>query len=427
MLVEFSVENFRSFRDKVRLSMLATSDDSLPDNVMCADGLDGQRLIRSAVIFGANASGKSNLLMASEFLRNLVLLSHTHQKGQKLNFTPFRLDERSLTRPSRFEIVFIKEGVRYSYGVTMNADRIIDEHLYFYPRGRRSLIFLRKNTNKFTFNRDRVKQNFISDSTLENVLYLSRATQLKYQGTSIAFDWFKDNLRTVTRVDEPPFEHLSTRLVHKNLKMKKAILKALAEADVGIDDVTASIREMSLEDVTKRMPPELRRLFLDTYRPEQGPIEEFRVTTFHKAQTRSGKETKVPFQLGEESEGTRRIFILMGLWLDALENGRVLIVDELDVKLHILLNAFLVRLFHDTTQNRNCAQLIFATHNTNLLDQDLFRRDQIWFTERNPNTGSSDLFSIVEFSPRKDKDLQKGYLAGRYGALPFIQGQKVVS
>jgi len=184
---------------------------------------------------------------------------------------------------------------------------------------------------------------------------------------------------------------------------------------------------MSREDVPKRMPPELRRLFLDTHRPEQGPIEEFRVTTFHKAQTRSGKETKVPFQLGEESEGTRRIFILMGLWLDALENGRVLIVDELDVKLHILLNAFLVRLFHDTTQNRNCAQLIFATHNTNLLDQDLFRRDQIWFTERNPNTGSSDLFSIVEFSPRKDKDLQKGYLAGRYGALPFIQGQKVVS
>jgi AAA15 family ATPase/GTPase len=427
MLVEFSVENYRSFRDKVTLSMLATADDSLPENVTSPAGLEGQRLIRSAVVYGANASGKSNLLMAMEFLRNLVLVSHTHQKGQKLNFTPFKMDQGSISRPSRFEIVFIKEKIRYSYGVSLNADRIVDEHLYFYPKGRRSLIFLRKDTEHYTFNRDKVKQKFISESTLGNVLYLSRATQLKYQGTAAAFDWFKDILRTVLRIDDSPFEHFSIRLVHKNQRMKSAILKALAEADVGIDDITAVVREMSVEDVTRRMPPEMRRLVLDTYRPDLGPIEEFRVTTIHKAHTKGGKETKVPFQLSEESEGTRRLFMLMGLWLDALEHGRVLIIDELDVKLHILLNELLVRLFHDATQNRRDAQLIFATHNTNLLNQDLFRRDQIWFTERNPNTGSSDLFSVVEFSPRKDKDLQKGYLAGRYGALPFIKEHKVLS
>ena len=127
----------------------------------------------------------------------------------------------------------------------------------------------------------------------------------------------------------------------------------------------------------------------------------------------------------EESEGTKRMFSLIGHWIDALRNGKILVIDELDTKLHHLLNVFLINLFHDPTQNKNNAQLIFTTHNINLLDQDIFRRDQIWFTEKDGETGASDLYSLVEYSPRKDKDIQKGYLAGKYGALPFIKDNRI--
>jgi AAA15 family ATPase/GTPase len=149
------------------------------------------------------------------------------------------------------------------------------------------------------------------------------------------------------------------------------------------------------------------------------------ITTIHKVLDEIGNEGYFEFDFEEESEGTQRLFSLIGLWIDSLNNGRVLVVDELDTKLHHLLNVFLIKLFNDSTQNKNNAQLIFTTHNTNLLDQDIFRRDQIWFTEKNPSKGSTDLYSLIEFSPRKDKDIQKGYLTGRYGAIPFISDDRI--
>lgn len=424
MLIEFSVENYRSFRDKATLSLAASPDNSLPGNLIVSDAMGKDRLLRSAVVYGANASGKSNLLMAIQFLRNLVVRSHGHQKGQRLIHTPFRMDKKSLTRPSKFEIAFMKNGTRYEYSVSLNADRIVDEWLYFFPKGRRAMIFERRNTDKYDFTKDKAKQTFISESTLDNALYLSTSTQLKYKMTTEAFEWFKDNLKTVLTSDIQLMDHFAVRLVNEDKKMKEAMLKALAEADVGIEDIDARIKRVPVSDLGQ-MPAEFKRILLDNYRPEMGPIEEYRVTTTHKSHGEDGEEMRVLFDLVEESEGTRRIFGLMGQWLDALKNGRVLVIDELDVKLHPMLNVFLVGMFHDPTQNKKGAQLVFATHNISLLDQDLFRRDQIWFTERNPETGSSDLYSLVEFSPRKDKNLQKGYLAGRYGALPFIQGHKV--
>ncbi len=425
MLIEFSVENYRSFKDKATLSLLASSDKSLESNLIASKELGEHRALRSAVIYGANASGKTNLLFAIDFLRNMVLRSHQHQRGQKLNFTPFRLDKACLSKPSRFGVVFTNRGIKYQYSIALDAERIIEENLYSFPKGRRALVFSRRNTTDYVFTRDKKKQKFISDSTLDNMLYLSSSTQHRYEETAPAFDWFKDVLRTVIGTDNPEVLYFTIRLLNKSGKMKEAVLRALTYADTGIDNVMAETRRVSVDELYRVVPPELRRVLLDSYKPESGPIEEFKVTTTHKVIGKDGKETKAEFAWNEESEGTRRFFVLMGIWLDALQNGRVLIVDEIDVKLHVMLNDFLVRIFHDPTQNSSNAQLVVATHNTNLLDQNLFRRDQIWFLERNPYTGSSTVYSLLEFSPRKDKNLQKGYLAGRYGAIPFVQDQKV--
>ena len=420
MLIEFNVQNFRSIKKEVTLSLVASPDRSLDNNLIETDLLR-DNLLRSAVIYGANASGKSNVILAFSILKNLVERSNTFQKGTKINFFPFKLDKKYLSKPSKFEVVFIKNNIKYIYGVSFNSEKIIDEYLYYYPEGRKALIFERKDTNNYRFTIDRKKQKFISEKTLDNVLYLSNSTQLNYDKTSEAFDWFKDNLGIIGVADHPGLIRYTINKLNEDVKMKEFILKALIEADLGINNLFASFEVISIDE----LPIQIREQFKTIISDSEQNLEKLDITTIHKVLDEIGNENYVEFDFEEESEGTKRLFSLIGLWIDSLNNGRVLVVDELDTKLHHLLNVFLIKLFNDPTQNKNNAQLIFTTHNTNLLDQDIFRRDQIWFTEKNPSQGSTDLYSLIEFSPRKDKNIQKGYLSGRYGAIPFISDDRI--
>ncbi|MCJ7651248.1 MAG: ATP-binding protein, partial [Candidatus Lokiarchaeota archaeon] len=265
------------------------------------------------------------------------------------------------------------------------------------------------------------EQKFISEKTLDNVLYLSNSTKLKYDKTSEAFDWFQDNLGIIGVANHPKLIEYTIHKFNEDKKMKKFILKALIEADLGINDLSASFEKISIDEIPIAIREKLKAIIPDS----EGNLEKMDITTIHKVLDEMGNEDYVEFDFEEESEGTKRLFSLIGLWIDSLKNGRVLIVDELDTKLHHLLNIFLIKLFNDPTQNKNNAQLIFTTHNTNLLNLDIFRRDQIWFTEKNPSKGSTDLYSLIEFRPRKDKNIQKGYLAGRYGAIPFIGDDRI--
>ena len=420
MLIEFNVQNFRSIKKEVTLSLVASPDKSLDNNLIKTDLLR-DNLLRSAVIYGANASGKSNVILAFSILKNLVERSNTFQKGTKINFFPFKLDKKYLSKPSKFEVVFIKNNIKYIYGVSFISEKIIDEYLYYYPEGRKALIFERKDTNNYRFTIDRKKQKFISEKTLDNVLYLSNSTQLNYDKTSEVFDWFKDNLEIIRVTNHPKYIDYTIQKLSEDEKMKEFILKALIEADLGINDLFASFNEISIDEIPISIREQLKAMNPDS----EGNIVKMDITTIHKVLDEIGNEGYFEFDFEEESEGTQRLFSLIGLWIDSLNNGRVLVVDELDTKLHHLLNVFLIKLFNDPTQNKNNAQLIFTTHNTNLLDQDIFRRDQIWFTEKNPSQGSTDLYSLIEFSPRKDKNIQKGYLAGRYGAIPFISNDRI--
>lgn len=434
MLIEFTIQNFRSIKEEVTLSLVSSSDKSLDNNLIKKDILKNDNLLRSAVISGPNASGKSNVVLAFDSLKKLVLNSNRFQKGTKISYSPFKLDNNYLSKPTKFEIVFIKNDIKYVYGVSFTDEKIIDEYLYYYPRGHKSLIFERKDTTNYKFTVDIGTQKFVSEKTLENVLYLSNSTQLNYKKTAEAFDWFKDTLRIVRATDSPGLIDETVELFNSDKRLKEIILRALFIADVGIMDLSAIIEKIPIENVSlgnfenyKNINKSVKKDSIVFVQDDKGmQLVNMDIKTIHKAVNDKGDEFNVEFEFEEESEGTKRIFSLIGPWIDALNKGSVIVVDELDTKLHHLLNVFLINLFHDPEQNKNNAQLIFTTHNTNLLNLELFRRDQIWFTAKKPKVGSTDLYSLIEFSPRKDKNIQIGYLEGRYGAIPFISGEKVI-
>jgi len=426
MLIEFRIENFRSFKEEVTLSLVSSSDKSLNNNLIKTAKLKKDNLLRSEVIYGANASGKSNVVLAFNSLRHLVINSNKFQKGTKISYSPFKLDKIYTSKPSKFEIVFLKNNIKYTYGVSLTREKILDEYLYYYPKGRKALIFERKDTFNYKFTMDIKEQEFLSKKTLSNVLYLSNSTHLNYEKTSEVFDWFKDTLKIIKATDSPNLTEFTIELINKDEELKEFILKSLILADLGIVDISAKLDKILIDDESVEFPsPDLKQEIILTSDDEGLKIVQIEIKTLHKVLDEKGKEIKIDFDFDEESEGTKRLFSLVGVWIDALNNGRILIIDELDTKLHPLLMEFLIKLFHNPTQNKYDAQLIFTTHNTNLLDLDLFRRDQIWFTEKNPSFGNTDLYSLLEFSPRKDKNVRKGYLAGRYGAIPFISDDRI--
>jgi len=416
MLIEFKAENFRSIRDEITFSLLASSDRSLDGNLIELEALrKNDRLLRSAVIYGANASGKSNVLLAMFNLQNLVMTSVKNQDGDLLPFEPFKLSLECMSKPTKFSVFFVKNNIRYRYSVSFDRTRVIDEDLYYYPNNRRALIFERRNTNEFKFTIDKRVQNDISKRTLSNVLYLSNSAQQNYNKTLEAFKWFRENLRIIGA--RTLSEQYTIKMLNQDDTSKKAILKSLERADLGLVDIIADIESIDPGD----LPVEILNHLPRNFDKSSGKIQRVDINTFHLARDKDGNQHKIPFDfITEESEGTRRFFTLIGPWLNALKNGQVLFVDELELKLHPMLSEHLVKLFHDKSYNKNNAQLIITTHNTNLLNDELFRRDQIWFTEKDADIGKTDLYSLLEFQVRKDQNILKGYLMGRYGALPFI-------
>jgi len=392
--------------------MVASKDKSFMDNTIKSKPLKKDRLLRSAAIYGANASGKSNVLKALSYIKRLVQTSHNYQSDTKIKYSPFKLDKKCRNKPSKFQIIFIKNDIKYIYGLSVTDVKVVDEYLYYYPGGRKSQIFDRKDTTTFTFKVDKKDQDFFADKTLGNVLYLSRATQLNYNRTKEAYNWFIENLMTVSP-DNPRLQELSINLLNDN-NTKDLIRNAMIRADVGIEEINARIIKFNYDQLPSDIPENLKKLMAEPDVTWMTP----EIKTIHKG---------VSFDFSEESEGTIRVFDIIGCWIKALKDGKVLVVDELEIKLHPHLCSYLVTLFHDSSQNKNNAQLIFSTHNVYLLEQDIFRRDQIWFTEKIPETGQTDLYSLWEFSPRKDKNLKIGYLTGRYGALPFIQNKGLIS
>ena len=377
--------------------MLASKDMEHPEHLI----LDtNKNYLKSAVIYGANASGKSNVLNAFWFMVNYVLTSHNQQLHKSIERSPFKFDKETPSLPSSFEVIFTADGIRYAYGFSATDKAIVEEYLYYYPNGRQALIFERNETKRFRFTVDIDEQTQLKERTSANKLYLSVASNWSYSKVIPVLEWFA-----------------SCQIITKN---------SIADA-YGLD-----VEQLKDDDYRRVMASMLRvadfgiqSLQLRDSEPIAAALHENAFTNIeavHTVQDIDGNSASYTLNMSEESDGTNSYFKLISIVKKVLDQGTLLAADEMDAHLHPLLTKHLVSLFNSEEFNPKGAQLIFTSHNTNLLDLDVLRRDQIWFTEKDAQTAATDLFSLYDFSVRKDAKVEKGYLIGRYGAIPFIKG-----
>ena len=390
MLIQFTIENHRSIKDSAVISFAASKDKSLET---CLLHPDVKRALLPVIsIYGANAAGKSNVLHALLTLKDMVAGDAAKlSKGQKLPWEPFAGNDR----PTSFEVMYIYGGVRNVYGVSFDAKKIHSEYLYHWPNGREALIFSREDGN-YEFRDNIQEQTTLSGRTPDNKLYLVSSNDWNLPQTENAYKWFFEDLCSITDLSS---SSETVAEIVKSDEQKARILKELLLADLGISDV--SIKTIS------------------------GKKEEPIITTTHRMIAEDGSTEHFELLMDQESSGTQRFFARIGGWLQAMENGSLLIVDEIEHSMHPLLTRRLIEMIQDSELNKNSAQLIFTTHDAQLLDLTFLRRDQIWFAEKNENTCATELYSLASFSPRKGENIRKGYLQGRFGAIPFIGGDRV--
>jgi len=420
MLVQFSVKNFRTFKDKATLSLVASNYDKTSredENIYAVEDF-GLRLLKSAVIYGANASGKSKLLDAFTFVRYFIINSSKEsQKGETIDVHPFLLSAESEHEPSEFEIIFLCNKILYRYGFEATREKVISEWLYHKPKTKEVELFYRDgnefsiHNRSFTKGATVVKEGLVRD----NALLLSVAAQFNDNTAITVIEWFK-KFKVLSGLDESASKGFTLGKTEDPVHKAK-ILEFLKAADLGIQDI--KLQETDMDSLPKGMTRELRNKITKEVNDDFTDI----ITTHKKYDTYKNAIDNVYFSLDDdESSGTRKFFALSGPVLDVLENGYTLVVDELDSKLHPNLVCKIVSLFNSTIFNKKNAQLIFNTHDTNLLSSGLFRRDQIWFTNKN-KYGEARLYSLADFKSdevRKTESFEDNYIMGKYEAVPFL-------
>lgn len=399
MLLEFTVGNFTSFYKKRTLSMMAQSIKEEPEsNVVKAHGYN---TLRTLAVYGANSSGKSNLLRAIDEMFDLVEGSVKLNDNDKLRYSPFRLlKDKGVGEPTLFEVIFIKDKTKYRYGFKYNESAIVEEWLF------RSLGKTKREATLFLRDKDGIgvhKTNFPEgkgkeESTNDNRLFLSLCGQLGGQVSKSIVTWFVSGFNVLSGIDSVGYGAFSKDLFYTE--------------DDGCEDAQRFLRNLQLgfENVAAR-------------KEDEGII----IDTIHnKYDTKGNVIGEAHFDLNKyESEGTKKIFDLSGPISDTLSRGATILIDELDAKMHPLISMYIIGLFNSPKTNPKNAQLIFTTHDTNLLSSNLLRRDQIWFTEKD-QMEQTDLYCLMDIvfpdgtKPRKDSNYEKNYINGRYGAIPFI-------
>lgn len=414
MLIEFRVENHRSLRDEQAITMEASSIGDVADDRPRRAAGHTVPLLPVAVLYGANASGKSNVLSALAFMQEAVMLSHrTWSPDEGVPRDPFAWGI-SKSSPSLFEVTILANEVRYQYGFRASDGEFLEEWLHAWPHGKKQIWFERDGS-VFKFGDNlRGENKLIEEVTRSNALFLSAAIQHKHQQLDPVFAWFRAiQPVNLTRgfgrrglVVGSMSRHALARLFHEGahqlfpddtLEQFRALLRS---ADIGIVDFRVDSNDADQER---------RRL--------GGP----RFVMKHSSASSAVEEAWLPLE--EESSGTRTLFRLGLPILETLRNGGILLVDELEASLHPSLAQQIVHQFNDPATNSRNAQLIFTTHDTNLLGTTLgepeVRRDQVWLTEKDTE-GATVLYPLTDFKPRKAENLERGYLQGRYGAIPFL-------
>ncbi len=428
MLLEFSIENYRSIAQKQVFSMVASGQKyKLDENSFLVPNQPQLHLLKSSLIYGANASGKSNILRSLSVIKDIVTQSATRiQTNDKLPVFPFLLDREYAAKPSNFAIVFIQDNIRYQYSISLDQNRIYEETLTAYPKGRSQLWFKRlyhQETHEYNWYfgpQLKGAKQIIKMFVRPNSLFLSHGAQNNHPQLTSVYEWFSKKL-FIFDFDGVDFienyDDLTAIKCHHDAAFSQLIMKFLTVADIDILDLDISSK--SLKDKYKNQENLLNLLKNNQEKTEISDNNyESKSYTVQTIRKMNNSEDLVKFSLEQESQGTQRLFKIMGPFLIALIEGKIIVIDELGKSLHPIISKLIMSVFNSNNNYRG-SQILFTTHDTSLLDQDILRSEQIWFTEKNEHK-ETQLYCLADFKPVKNESLQTGYLQGRYGAIPFI-------
>lgn len=418
MLLSFTVGNFRSFKENKTFSMRAASIQELKEFVRedCSESI-----LPVTAIYGANSSGKSNLLTAMMAMKSLLLSSIKTNPTEDLETDIFKLDEAYSQEPTHFEIVCTIESKIYRYGFEYNAKKILKEWLYDATKGKEKLLFTR-NENGIGVDDKFAEGKGKEEMTTDNKLFLSVVANFNGKTSYSVMNWFQ-HFNIISGINDEDFKLFSINYLSKDSPEAVQVKSFLDGMDLGFSSLKKI--EMNLEETfPPEFPEDLKKELLKKYPNTKAPF----LKSGHMVHSNDGSSTEEFFSVEEmESEGTKKILNMSGPIMDTLANGYTLVIDELDAKLHPLLTRKIIETFNSPETNPNKAQLVFATHDTNLLSNKILRRDQIWFAEKDRNDESTDIYPLSDIREqngdkiRNDRVYEKDYINGKYGAIPFLR------
>lgn len=420
MLLQFSVSNYGSIKNEVLFSLVPSADKSHPENLIVSGKYKANAI---TAIYGANASGKSTLFKAMTSAINYIRSSNLFQVGQVIPVVPYKFCDNPIENPTKYEFSFVAEdGKKYVYGFSATVKAVLEEYLYCYKSAKSSMVFERKG-DTYEFSRgDKASLSPLTRMNTSNKLFLSTATVWNAEQTIIPFKWFADKIDTQTS-----FENLAAHALEEYRTNKEDniafVIDLMKQADINITDVTVETKEVKTKNIGGLS---FDGLVINNQIIKPPTNYQVEIITGHSITDASGVTRKFELSLNEESMGSVQLFYFAPFLKRTLETGKVLMIDEIDRSLHPFIVKFLINVFRNKKMNQHGAQLIFTTHETTILSLDTFRRDEVYFTEKNNDTGITDLYALDDFAVRKDENIEKGYMLGRYGAIPFLQTEEIV-
>ncbi len=431
MLIEFKFKNYRSFRDEAVLSMEATGLGTFCNSLI---PFGSMKLIPGAAIYGKNGGGKSNVIrafwLAVQFIKNA---QRTQHEKAAIPVVPFLLNDYSKQEPTEFDFIYIVDGIKYWYGFSATRERIVKEYLYHAPKGQKALVFSREGQD-FTFTEEKAKRKLISATIADNQLFFSIACTMNDASCINAMRWFRERIYFSRDYSDIPRQLMD---YSDDTNMLKAISDYAKAADFGIEDMQFEIKSKEIkedlpfpDDIPEGIKAALTQfmhVLSETSNNSEVRLKmgEVKATSLHPGISKSGESGLYTLELSDESDGTRKLMSLAPAIESTLSKGGLLLVDEIERELHPMLVDFVIAKFQSKRTNPNGAQIVFATHNTELMNLELLRKDQFYFADKDEEDGSSELYSISDFATRTTDNIRKGYLLGKYGATPNIEVEEV--
>ena len=432
MLIEFRFKNYRSFRDEAVLSMEATGLGTFRNSLI--HFTNDTKLLPGVAIYGKNGGGKSNVIrafwLAVQFIRNA---QRTQHEKAEIPVMPFALNDYSNEEPTEFHFVYVVDGIKYWCGFSATKEKVYSEYLYHAPKKQKALVFSREG-QEFTFTEEKPRRRLISEAVRENQLFFSVACTMNDSACINAMRWFRECVFFSRDYSDIPRQLLD---YYEDKNMLRAISDYAKAADLGIEDMQFEFNNQDIgEDGSfpDNMPEGIKAAltqFMHTLSETSGNSEvhlrmgQVTAKSSHYGEDRNGQRGLYSLDLSDESDGTRKLMALAPAIESALRTGGILLVDELERELHPMLVNFIISKFQSKKSNPNGAQIVFTTHDTELMSMEFLRKDQLYFADKDTADGSSELYSISEFSTRTTDNIRKGYLVGKYGATPDIELEEV--